>query len=181
MRAVDLHTLLSRLRRRPAAPLRPGSAAHARSQALTRRRIAAGLCTLAAAWVAYAVYGETAAGHAADDRIHQLQQQNAALRQEIAQRQREVDAAGTTAWLVQEARRRGYVMPGERVFVPISGGASLPADGGVGLNTPVPAPASTPSPGATPSPTATPTPVAGVTPGPPTPYVVVVPGPTPGH
>lgn len=179
MRAVDLHALLFRLLRRPASPLRPGSAAHARRQALIRRRVAAGLCTVAAAWIAYAVYGETAAGRAADDRILQLQQQNATLRQEIAERQREVDAAGTQAWLVQEARRRGYVLPNERVYVPVTPGATLPADGGVGLNTPVPAPSASPSPGT--SPTASPAPLPGVTPAAPTPYVVVVPRATPGH
>ena len=155
--------------------------AHARRQALTRRRVAAGLCTLAATWIAYAVYGETAAGRAADDRIQQLQQQNAGLQQEIAQRQREVDAAGTTAWLIQEARRRGYVLPGEKVYVPVTPGASLPADGGVGLNTPLPIPGASPSPGARPSPTPTAAPPPAGTPGPPTPYVVVVPQPTPGH
>ena len=181
MRAVDLHALLSRRGRRPAPPLRPGSTAHARSQALTRRRVAAGLCTLAAAWIAYAVYGETAAGRAADDRIQQLQQQNAALQQEIGQRQREIDAAGTSAWLIQEARRRGYVLPGEKVYVPVTPGGSLPADGGVGLNTPIPSPAASPSPGSKPTPAPTPAPLPTVTPGPPTPYVVVVPQPSPGH
>ena len=179
MRAVDLHALLLRLLRRPASPLRPGSAAHARSQALIRRRVAAGLCAVAAAWVAYAVYGETAAGRAADDRVQQLQQQNAALRQEIAERQREVDAAGTQAWLIQEARRRGYVLPNEKVYDPVTPGATLPADGGVGLPTPVPSPSSSPSPGA--GPTASPAPLPSATPAGPTPYVVVVPKPTPGH
>ena len=182
MRAADLHALLTRRGRRPAPPLRPGSQSLARSQALTRRRIAAALCTVAAAWVAYAVYGETAAGHAADGRIQQLQQQNAALRQEIAERQREVDEAGTTAWLIQEARRLGYVLPGERVFVPTAA-ATVPPDGGVKLNTPPPVKASpgahTPSPA--PAATAAPPSPAGASPAPPTPYVVVVPNPTPGH
>lgn len=181
MRAVDLHALLLRLLRRPASPLRPGSAAHARSQALIRRRVAAGLCAVAAAWVAYAVYGETAAGRTADDRVQQLQQQNAALRQDIAERQREIDAAGTQAWLIQEARRRGYVLPNEKVYVPVTPGATLPADGGVGLNSPLPAPSASPSPSAGASPTASPAPLPSATPGAPTPYVVVVPRPTPGH
>jgi hypothetical protein len=177
MRPVELRALLSGVRRRPAAPLHPGSAAHARSQALTRRRLAAALCTLAAAWVAYAVYGETAAGHAADDRIQQLQQQNSALQQEIAQRRHEVDAAASDSWLIQEARRRGYVLPNERVYVPVTPGASLPADGGVGLNPPAPTAVASPGAAATPAPTVPPAPAA--TRAVPTPYVVVVPAPTP--
>jgi hypothetical protein len=179
MRPVELRALFSRIRRRPAPPLHPGSAAHARSQALTRRRVAAGLCSLAAAWVAYAVYGETAAGHAADDRVQQLQQQNAALQQEISQRQQEVDAAASDSWLIQEARRRGYVLPNEKVYVPVTPGASLPPDGGVGLNTPVPA--ASPSPGATSTPAPTRPPAPAATPAAPTPYVIVVPSPTPHH
>jgi cell division protein FtsB len=180
MRAVEqLSARLHMRSRREASPLRPGSAAHARSQALTRRRLAAALCSLAAAWVAYAVYGETAAGHAADDRITQLQQQNATLQQEIAQRQSEINAASGDAWLIEEARRRGYVLPGEKVYVPVTPGAALPADGGVAL--PTPPPTATPSPGATPAPTATAPPIVLRTPAAPTPYVVVVPTASPGH
>ena len=173
--------LTSRPRRRAGLPTagRPGGASE--RPWLTRRRAIAVVCSLAAGWVAYGVYGETAAGRAADARIQQLQQQNAALQQDISQRRQDVQAAGTDAWLIQEARRRGYVLPGERVYVPVAG-PSLPPDGGVALPTAQPAPA--PAPGAHPA-TAAPSPRPVLTPAPaavgPTPYVVVVPTPATGR
>lgn len=146
---------------------------------LTRRRAIAALCAMAAAWVAFAVYNETAQSRAADQRLQQLQQQNDALRQQIAQRQREIAEAQTDSWLANEARRMGYVRSGEKVYVPVSAGKPLPADGGIDAGplpsfapaTPTGSPAGSPSgsPSPTPSPTA-----PGATPGPPTP--VVVPG-----
>jgi hypothetical protein len=128
------------------------------------------------AWVSYAVYAETAAGHSADSRIQTLQQQNDALRVEIDQRRREIGLSQSDSWLMQEARRLGFVLNGEKVYVPVPGGHPLPAGGGVD---PGPAP-SYAAPGATPTPTPQPPqrdPLA--TPGPPTPYVLVVPSPTP--
>lgn len=111
-----------------AASRRPDAEARRR---LTRRRLAAGACSVVAAWVSYAVYSEGAAGHAADLRVTELEQQNDAIHAQIAQRQRELAEAQTDGWLVEEARRRGYVRAGEHVYVPVAGGSPLPADGGI--------------------------------------------------
>ncbi|HEY6379331.1 MAG TPA: septum formation initiator family protein [Candidatus Dormibacteraeota bacterium] len=145
---------------------RRGPLAH---RQLTRRRLAAVLCAVAAAWVAFAVYNETAQSHAADQRLQQLQQQNDALRQDIAQRQRQIAEAQSDTWLADEARRMGYVRSGERVYVPVAPGQPLPADGGIDTG-PLPsfAPA-TPTGSPAPSPA-----LPGASPAPPTP--VVVPG-----
>jgi cell division protein FtsB len=174
-----MHPLLRRIR----GPLtrisgtsqrRRGRIEHRR---LRRRRVVAALCAMAAAWVAFAVYSETAQSRAADQRVQQLQQQNDALRQEIAQRQREISEAQTDSWLANEARRMGYVRSGEKVYVPVTPGKPLPADGGID---PGPLPSYAPatpsgSPSGSPSRSPTPSPSApGATPGPPTP--VVVPG-----
>ena len=122
----------------------------------------------------WAVYGETTAGRSLDGTVQTLRQQNSTLAAQIAERQRQVDEARSQSWLEEEARRLGYVKPGERVFVLVTPGAPLPADGGVDPGA-VPAVTPTPSPGATPAPTAPP---GGASPSP-TPFGLVVPGPTP--
>src|SRR4029077_10687712 len=96
-----------------------------------RRRIVAALSTLAVAWVSYAVYAETMAGHSADSRVQTLQKQNDALRAEIDQRRREISVAQSDSWLMQEARRLGYVLNGETVYVPVPSGKAVPASGGI--------------------------------------------------
>jgi Septum formation initiator len=128
-------------------------------------------------WVAYAVYAEMAASHSLDGQLSTAQQQNDALRHQIDQRKAEIAQAQTKEWLQEEARKLGYVMPGEQVYVVTSPGASLPAGGGIDLKT-LPSFRPSPSPGGTPAPT--PTPVVGPTPGgSPTPFVFTV--PTPHH
>jgi len=120
-------------------------------------------------WVAYAVYAEMAAGHSLDSRLSAAQRQNQALQHEIDQRRAEIAQAQTREWLIEEARKLGYVLPGERVFVLTTPGARLPADGGIDLKN-LPTFHSAASPGASPGPT--PTPVIGPTPGAtPTPFV----------
>lgn len=136
---------------------------------LTRRRVIAGLGAVAAAWVAFAVYSESAQGRAADSRVQQLQQQNDALRQEIDMRMREIAEAQSDSWLVDEARRLGYVRDGEKVYVPVPGGQKLPADGGIDTG-PLPSFAA-PAPSG-PPPQTPPPPQTGGTPPPPTPVVV---------
>jgi Septum formation initiator len=124
------------------------------------------------AWVSYAVYAATAAGHALDGQVRSLQSQNAALRQQVELRRRQLAAATSAGWLEEEARRLGYVRPGERIFVLATPGTKLPAYGGVDPG-PLPSAATpTPHPAAAPSPTASATPAA---PGSPP----VTPGPTP--
>jgi len=141
---------------------------------VSRRRLALAVVAVVGGWILYAVYAETAAGHSLDDRIRQLQTENARLQQEVNARQTEIAEAGNPAWLEEEARRLGYIRPGERVFVIASPGVPLPPDGGVDVPQ-LPTFSPSPSPGA-PSPTPTANPSASASP---TPYVLIVPGPTP--
>ena len=127
-------------------------------------------------WVAYAVYAETAASHSLDGRLSAAQQENQRLQREIDQRQAEIAEAQTREWLVEEARKLGYVLPGERVFVLTSPGATLPPDGGIALKD-LPTFVSAPSSGK-PAPTAPPV-LGPTTASSPTPFVFTVPGP--GH
>jgi hypothetical protein len=127
--------------------------------------------------VAYAVYAEMAASHSLDGQLSAAQQQNDALRHQIDQRKAEIAQAQTREWLMEEARKLGYVVPGEQVYVVTSPGASLPPGGGIDLKT-LPSFHPSPSAGATPAPT--PTPIGGPTQGAsPTPFVFSV--PTPHH
>ena len=140
--------------------------------------MAAAVIAVVCGWVAYAVYAEMAASHSLDSRLSSAQQANDRLRHEIAQRQAEIAEAQTKEWLVEEARKLGYVMPGERVFVLTTPGATLPPDGGIDLKNLPSFSGASPSPGTSPGPT--PRPVVGPTPGgSPTPFVFTV--PTPGH
>jgi Septum formation initiator len=126
---------------------------------------------VAGSWVSYAVYSATAAGHALDGQVRALQSQNAALRQQVELRRRQLAAATSAGWLEEEARRLGYVRPGERIFVLATPGAKLPAFGGVDPG-PLPTAASpTPRPMTAPSPSAAPPPPPGAPP--------PSPGPTP--
>jgi hypothetical protein len=126
-------------------------------------------------WVAYAVYAEMAASHSLDGQLRSAQQQNDALRHQIDQRRAEIAQAQTKEWLQEQARKLGYVMPGEQVYVVTTPGANLPAGGGIDLKT-LPSFNPSPSPGGTPGPT--PNPVVHPTPGTtPTPFVFNVPKP----
>jgi cell division protein FtsB len=142
---------------------------------ISPRRLIAAALAVVCGWVAYAVYAEIAASHSLDSRLHSAQQQNAALRHQIDQRRAEIAQAQTREWLVEEARKLGYVLPGEQVYVVTTPGASLPAGGGIDLKT-LPTFNPSPSPGGTPAPT--PKPVAGPS-ATPTPFVFNL--PTPGH
>lgn len=116
------------------------------------------------------------AGHSADSRVQTLQKQNDALRAEIDQRRREISVAQSDSWLMQEARRLGYVLSGETVYVPVPSGKAVPASGGID---PGPAPNFQP-PGATPTPAPSAAPVNPLqTSAAPTPYSFAVPTPTP--
>jgi hypothetical protein len=126
-------------------------------------------------WVAYAVYAEMAAGHSLDAKLRTSQQVNDQLRHQIEQRKAEIAQAQTKEWLVEEARKLGYVLPGEQVYVVTTPGASLPAGGGIDVKAfpsfnPSPSPGGTP----TPAPTSVVQPAPGATP---TPFVFVVPAP----
>ena len=141
------------------------------------RRVAAALIAVVCGWVAYAVYAEMAAGHSLDGRLSTAQQENARLQHLIDQRRAEIAQAQTREWLVEEARKLGYVLPGERVFVLTTPGAALPPDGGIDLKNLPSFSSASPSPGSSPGPT--PTPAYGPTPGTtPTPFVFTVPPPS---
>jgi hypothetical protein len=101
--------------------------------------------------------------------VTSLSQQNGVLHQQITDRRREIVEAQTAAWLIEEARKLGYIFPGETIYVVTPPGTSPPPGGGV--NVPLPSfslPTPTPSPSPSPaSATATP------------PQVLVIPTPSP--
>ncbi len=116
----------------------------------------AGICGL----VAFAVYGQVAQSRHLDAQVGRLVTGNAALTQQISDREREIADAQTVAWLEQQARQLGYVFPGEQLYVIVPAGAAHASTGGVSvpiptikpLASPTAIPSPTPKPGATPSP-----------------------------
>ena len=125
-------------------------------------------------FVAYAIYGQAAQSRQLDADAASIARQNASLRQKIADHQREIVEAQTTAWLIEEARKLGYIFPGEKIFV-IPPPGSAPGAGG-GVNAPLPSYGPLPTP--SPSPAATTPGAAQATPAP-TPYQIILPTPTP--
>ena len=105
-----------------------------------------------------------------------LRQQNSTLQQQIGDHQREIVEAQTVAWLEEEARKLGYVLPGEKVYVIAPPGQTTPASGGVNVALPsfalpTPTPTATPTALPTPAPSQSPrtspaTPIPSVTPAP---------------
>jgi cell division protein FtsB len=139
-----------------------------------QRRFAIAIIFAVTGFVAYAIYGQAAQGHQLDAQVAALRQQNTALQQRIADHQREIVEAQTAAWLIEEARKLGYVFPGEKIFVIPSPGASPPAGGGVNAPLPAYSPLPTPSPSTGAAPSGSPQPAAA-----PTPYPVTLPTPSP--
>jgi Septum formation initiator len=119
--------------------------------------------------VGFALFGQLAQNRRLDDQVTSLAAQNAKLQRDISQNETEIVLAQTPAWLEEEARKLGYVLPGERVFVLTTPGASVPAAGGVSAPLPV-LPTPTPKPSPTPSPSPS---------GPPTPQSFQLPTPSP--
>jgi hypothetical protein len=127
--------------------------------------------------VGYAVYGAASTSRALDDRVAALARQNNGLRQEVADRQMEIAQAQTRGWLEEEARRLGYILPGEHVYVLASPGASVPPGGGVDVkqlpvytaSPPVPSSSSTAGASTPTGPTPTPSP---------TPFLITLPQPS---
>jgi len=120
------------------------------------------------------VFTEAAQGNALDARVQALTSQNAVLQQQIGERQQQISEANNTAWLEEQARRLGFVFPGESIFIITTPGAPTAASGG--LNAPLPTFAPSPSPSASPSPSSSPsaTPVPRQTP-----VSFALPSPTP--
>lgn len=108
-----------------------------------------------------------------------LQKENAALRQEVDLRRRELASASSSGWLEEEARRLGYIRPGEHMYVLATPGAKVPAEGGVdpgplpGVPSPTPRPAGAPPAAA--AQIAAPAPAAAASPPGPTPMQFTVP------
>ena len=127
-----------------------------RQRRTTARRLFACVVALVCGWVAFAIYSQAAQGRALDARVDQLRQQNSALQQRIADQRREISEAQSQAWLEEQARKLGYVMPGEHIYV-ISG-PGQPSSGGGGVAVKLPTWSPTPAP--TPAPTASTAPVA---------------------
>jgi hypothetical protein len=115
--------------------------------------------------------------------VRSLTTQNGALQQQITQRQQQIGETNNVAWLEEQARRLGFVFPGETVFIITTPGSAMPPSGGVNAVLPSFAAASpSPSPAASASAGASPSSSPGATPSPrpsPTPLVFVMPSPTP--
>ena len=162
-----------------------------RPRPFTARRILALVVAVACGWVAYALYGAAATDHAAQARVTQLQEANAALTAQISQRAQEVTEAQSSPWLEDQARRLGYHLPGEKIYVLDPGAKSAPSSGGLNAAPPpvspppgppphtpaIPPPVPTPIPTPTPTPSPAP-PLPSLVPASPTP-VAVSPSPTP--
>jgi cell division protein FtsB len=132
----------------------------ARQRRAGARRLFASLVAVVCGWIAFAIYGQAAQGRALDARVVQLQQQNAVLQQRVDEHRREIAEAQGQAWLEEQARKLGYVMPGEHIYVISAAGQPVPSGGGVDVTLPAwsPTPAPTPAPTARPTPRPTPTP-----------------------
>ena len=100
--------------------------------------------------VGFGLFGQLAQNGRLDAEVSRTAAENARLQRDIDQSHTEIVLAQTPAWLQEQARKLGYVLPGERVFVLIPPGAAVPAKGGV--NAPLPSLAPTPTPTTTPSP-----------------------------
>jgi cell division protein FtsB len=143
------------------------------------RRLAIAALAALSGLAAYAVFSEAAQSHALDARVRSLTAEHAALQQQITQRQQQIGEANNNDWLEEQARRLGFVFPGETLLIITTPGAALPAGGGVNAVLPTYAPSPSPSPSASVSPGASasssssPTPHAS-----PTPLVFVMPSPT---
>jgi cell division protein FtsB len=134
-----------------------------RPRPFTARRIVALLVAVACGWVAFALYGEAAQDHDAVARVAQLRAADAALQSQIAQRSEEITQAQSTAWVEDQARKLGYHLAGEQVYVVDPGGKSSLSSAGVNAApitfSPSPAPPPPPpahTPTATPAPTLAP-------------------------
>ncbi len=110
--------------------------------------------------------------------MRSLSAENASLAQQITQRQSQIGEANNVDWLEEQARRLGFVFPGETVFIITTPGSALPAGGGINAVLPTFAPSPSTSPSA--SPAGAPSASASASPhASPTPLVFVMPSPSP--
>ncbi|HYA00122.1 MAG TPA: septum formation initiator family protein [Candidatus Binatia bacterium] len=138
-----------------------------RPHRLTVRRLLAVLAAAACGWAAYAFYGQVSQDRALAGRLTQLQQANSALEEQIAERSLEIAEAQGPAWVEEQARKLGYHLPGESIYVVAPSGQMVPRSGGLNATPPTfdattPTASPSPSPSAakpgSPTPTPTPTP-----------------------
>ncbi len=94
----------------PASPHRPRSAARRRSRLWV-------VAVVGACLVAYLYYRPVKAYMSASHQLAARQAEVRELRREKAQLEQRLAHSGTGQALLQEARRLGYVRPGERLFV----------------------------------------------------------------
>ncbi len=134
----------------PAPTPRPGP--------LTARRLLALMAAVACGWAAYSLYGAAAEDRALASGVARLQSSNTALQQQIAERTVEIREAQQSAWVEEQARRLGFHLPGESIYVVVPSGEHVPSRGGI--NAPLPTYSPPPTPTATPSATSAPTPTA---------------------
>jgi cell division protein FtsB len=123
----------------------------------------AALCGL----LAYAVFSAVAHGSTIDAQVRALTAQNNRLQQQIDERRVQIGEATSTDWLEEQARKLGFVFPGETIYILTAPGAKVPSGGGINAVLPTyapsPSPSASASPGAassgSPSPSASPTPI----------------------
>lgn len=140
-----------------------------------RRRVLLILFAALSGWMAFAIFGAAAQGGALDAQVRSLAADNSRLHQQIDDRQRQIGEANRDDWLREQARRLGFVLPGESVFVITTPGAAVPPTGGLNAPLPTYAPATpTPSPSAAMG--SSPSPAVGSSPSP-TPVVISLPTP----
>ena len=140
-----------------------------------RRRLGTAVAAAVCGLVAFALYGQFAQNRQLDQRVNGLSSQNAQLEQQIHDRQTEIALAQTPAWLREQARKLGYVLPGEHIYVLMPPGGQVPSHGGVVA--PLPSFSPSPSPTPTPAPQASPTPTYSAPT--PQPFQLPTPSPTP--
>lgn len=123
----------------------------ARSRPFTARRVLALVAAVASGWAGYALYGQVAQDRAMADRVAQLTTTNAALQQQIDERLLEITEAKSPAWVEDQARKLGFHLPGETIYVvppsadatPHGAGEGSPA-ATQGVPTPTPTPSASP-------------------------------------
>lgn len=143
-----------------------------------RRLVIAG-CAALSGLAAYAVFSAAAQVHAIDATVRSLNSQNSALQQQISDRRLQIGEANNVDWLEEQARRLGFVFPGESVYIITNPGSALPASGGINAVLPTYAPPTpTPTPGAVASASGSPSPATSAHASP-TPLVFVMPSPSP--
>lgn len=123
-----------------------------------RRLVVVGLAALSGL-IAYAIVAAMAHGSRIDAQVRVLSAENLQLQQQVADRRSQIAESNSTDWLEEQARRLGFVFPGETIYILTAPGAKVPSSGGINavLPTYAPSPSNSPAP---PSASAAPTPAS---------------------